>query len=44
MMKCAIRRADVSKTYGIHVCGTFYHELGHAFDSGVNGELFERIT
>ena len=44
MMKCAIRRADVSKTYGIHVCGTFYHELGHAFDSGVNGEIFERIT
>jgi hypothetical protein len=25
------------------VC-TFYHELGHAFDSGVNGEIFERIT
>jgi hypothetical protein len=25
------------------VC-TFYHELGHAFDSGVNDEIFERIT
>ena len=25
------------------VC-TFYHELGHAFDAGANGEIFERIS
>ena len=25
------------------VC-TFYHELGHAFDADVNGEIFERIS